>query len=519
MINTNPKELIGIIDIGANSVKLNISSCPLNKKNTIIENLWMPVAIGKDIYSKKIITGEALNDLINILIKFKETLDIYGVSEVRVIATSALRQAKNLDAVIGRIQNEIDLKVEILEPIIEAEILFETIKNKIEKNQYYKNENILIFAIDSSITIIIYISKGKIIFSETQNIGTLEMLRIYELPQKSIEIFINYISSKMLNSLLCFDSTGYEKINKIIILNDDMLDILKKSKDIHKNQILLTIDKQRFEKITDHINKIKISHTNEILLGEILIKSGKIAIKIFNMVCALIKTEQIIIPNINRMTALLEKMPFLKKGSFYELNVSLKDNIISAAVQLGYKYKFDYNHAMKVKEISEKIYEFIKDYYNFKPKSGFYLQIAAILHDIGYFVNPKDHHLHSEYLIKSADILGLDNYDLKLISEIVKYHRKLDPQQNRNELSSFTPDDRVAIACLAGILKISETLDKSHSGLVEDIKIQIKNETLKLFLKLKGNNYEHLEILRMLLKEKSDIFENFFNLQIVIDKM
>ena len=113
----------------------------------------------------------------------------------------------------------------------------------------------------------------------------------------------------------------------------------------------------------------------------------------------------------------------------------------------------------------------------------------------------------------------MDNYDLKLISEIVKYHRKLDPQQNRNELSSFTPDDRVTIACLAGILKISETLDKSHSGLVEDIKIQIKNETLKLFLKLKGNNYEHLEILRMLLKEKSDIFENFFNLQIVIDKM
>ena len=91
MINTNPKELIGIIDIGANSVKLNISSCPLNKKNTIIENLWMPVAIGKDIYSKKIITGEALNDLINILIKFKETLDIYGVSEVRVIVISALR--------------------------------------------------------------------------------------------------------------------------------------------------------------------------------------------------------------------------------------------------------------------------------------------------------------------------------------------------------------------------------------------------------------------------------------------
>ncbi len=115
-------------------------------------------------------------------------------------------------------------------------------------------------------------------------------------------------------------------------------------------------------------------------------------------------------------------------------------------------------------------------------KAGLYLEIGALLHDIGYYMSSKEHHRYSAELISASEILGLTSYEINLISLIAKYHRKLMPDNTRSDFTMLPSNHRVMIITLASIVKISEALDKSHTQLIEDISAEIDDEELIYFL-------------------------------------
>ncbi|MEZ4691727.1 MAG: HD domain-containing protein [Ignavibacteria bacterium] len=54
-----------------------------------------------------------------------------------------------------------------------------------------------------------------------------------------------------------------------------------------------------------------------------------------------------------------------------------------------------------------------------------------------------DHHKHSYYLIRNADMLGFNDKEIELIANIARYHRKSHPKakhENFNKLDDQSKD-------------------------------------------------------------------------------
>lgn len=129
-------------------------------------------------------------------------------------------------------------------------------------------------------------------------------------------------------------------------------------------------------------------------------------------------------------------------------------------------------------ELSNKVYEMPNRWRKL-------LECAALLHDIGYYVDSKSHNKHSRDIVLKYGLDGFSEKETEIVACICRYHRGSLPDKNKHELyGKFEKKERKLIKKLSGILRLSDGLDRAHLSLIKIIKIDYdeENNILKIFL-------------------------------------
>ena len=100
------------------------------------------------------------------------------------------------------------------------------------------------------------------------------------------------------------------------------------------------------------------------------------------------------------------------------------------------------------------------------------LETAALLRDVGYFINYKAHHKHSYHLIVHAEIEPFDARQRELIALTARYHRKANPKKKHNAFNALHKDDQHTVRALAAILRVADGLDRTHAGLISKVTLE-----------------------------------------------
>ena len=99
-----PPNLVGAIDIGSNSIRMLIAQVLPDGQIETLESLQRPVRLGQDTFRRERLSGQTMRAAVAILRDFRRLLDSYGVRQIRTVATSAVREARNSDTFLDRIQ-------------------------------------------------------------------------------------------------------------------------------------------------------------------------------------------------------------------------------------------------------------------------------------------------------------------------------------------------------------------------------------------------------------------------------
>lgn len=182
--------------------------------------------------------------------------------------------------------------------------------------------------------------------------------------------------------------------------------------------------------------------------------------------------------------------------------------------QFNTKFIKDISHANQVKKLSLIIFdEVCKNIKELSYKKREYLEVASFLHDIGYAIQSKDHNEFSQKLIIENEIDGFNTKENEIISCIARYHRNPKPNKKKHEIySHFDKKERKLVKRLAGILRIADGLDRNHSGLIENVKIEYDNNNSICIFKLFPKNTEFRPDISDAIK-KRDLFEVGFKCQ------
>ncbi|MBF0521772.1 MAG: hypothetical protein HQL24_01825 [Candidatus Omnitrophica bacterium] len=493
----------GIIDIGTHSIKLLIAE-EAKEDIKILESLKNVALLGKDTFYKGRFTQETINHTVAILEKYREKLKEYGILDVRVIATTAVREADNRDVFIDTISRRTGFNIEVF-TVGDVIYYIDAYLYHILKDKYpIHTKNLLIAELGAGSLDISVMAQGYTLMNIGLPLGMLRLKQLlskldgslqenYEAVRENIEGEFAYLKRELFSI----------KLDDIILIDENYTTYLPG-----------ILSKETFQ---DKFFKLSQAETEE-LLGKILDKnSEQIADEykippesadtfpgyamILNTFADLNENKNIYILEASLSEAVLTNMVM-------DFEVSQKYNktnqLISIAKWICKKYNVDLSHVQHVAELSEKLFDNFKETLGLKKTELLYLLLATYLHPIGLFIYNRAHHKHTEYLISNLNLFRLTDEEIKVIACIARYHRRGLPADTHLLYRSLPKDKQILIQKLSSILRISNSLDRSHKQKVKNLEVSL-NRSQDIVLTVSVTSNFALEKLEFI--DKKEMFE------------
>jgi len=140
------------------------------------------------------------------------------------------------------------------------------------------------------------------------------------------------------------------------------------------------------------------------------------------------------------------------------------------------------------------------------------LEAAALLRDVGYFINYTGHHKHSYHLIVHSELPGFSPRELELVGTIARYHRKARPKKKHPHYKDLDRNDRETVRVLAAILRLADGLDRTHSQLIDSVTLTRSEHCYSLL----ATSEHDISADIWGAQRKADVFEREFKLPIEI---
>jgi exopolyphosphatase/guanosine-5'-triphosphate,3'-diphosphate pyrophosphatase len=146
------------------------------------------------------------------------------------------------------------------------------------------------------------------------------------------------------------------------------------------------------------------------------------------------------------------------------------------------------------------------------PREKLLLQTAAILHDIGKFMNLSHHYRHSYEMITGAEITGLNQLETEIVANLAMYHSHRQPGPLDANYTRLDLYNRVLVSKLTAILRLADALDRSHTQKFDEIDVKITDAELLITI----STDENIGLEQWSFKYKGAFFEEVFGIKAVI---
>jgi exopolyphosphatase/guanosine-5'-triphosphate,3'-diphosphate pyrophosphatase len=500
---------IAAIDIGSNAFRLVICSVDGDRKMTMCESVRDPVRLGQDVFSGGVIGEETIDRAIDAFVRFKGLIDQHGAKWTRAVATSAVREAANRDFFVDRIADASGIEIAIIGPEEEARLIHLAVAEKIN----LKARLAMLLDIGGGSAEITLTADGQIMSTESFRMGAVRLLHVLEGKKRGEKSFNQLVREyadaaqrRMKKEIgdkrvdLCIGTGG-----NVESLGDLRREFLgkEKSSPLTGDELESLIRKLQGLTLEERIQELRLRPDR----ADVIVPAAIVVQKIMKIAGA----EEIVIPSVGLKDGLLIDMI---QELYGEKKAAHREQVMGSALQIGRKYMFDEQHGSTTARLAAKLFDETRQIHKLGLEYKLLLEVAALLHDVGLFINMTGHHKHSMYLLMATPIIGLTGMQMSIVANVARYHRKSFPKPQHEPYKVLPAKERVIVTKLAALLRLADAMDNEHASRVTDFEIEYKKP--RLLLKLKGEGDLLLE--KWSLARKSDLFNDVFSIKVTVEE-
>ena len=495
----------GIIDVGAHTVRLEIFEVKSDGSYTLLESLSRATRLGTDVFRTHFVSPESASHFSAIMRDYAARLKEYGISRVRAFATSAIREARNRELIIDRIRQDSNIDLEILESSKEIELIALAMLRQLKDASSGNAPQILAMVVGSGSLFVMLFKKGSLCFAEEIPLGTDRLAELFGAGIITQEQFSEELRALDIPQRLA-ESTGFKTDDPVHFVTmgaaPRLLTGVKSGEfSAPPEEVIRTMRQISKSSVSDLSSRLGVSADDgTAAVGAAVILES--FLQTFNAVafsCFSISTREAAVELMIREEITCEKEPF-------------RQELRSICCALGHKYGFDAEHAETVVKSSAQLLKELQSSFDFPPNSEMLLETAARLHDIGRFVDTRDHNLHSAYLISATQLPGLKSEEHQITAMIAGAHRgDVERAMLRSGSRSMRPEHRVLVLKLAAILRVADALDCARKGRFKNMVMHRRGVVLEL--RGSGSGF-HSEIRELELK--GELFSQVFGIKVCI---
>ncbi len=461
-----------VIDIGSSTIKLLIGESHGDDVR-IIESLKNAIPLGQHAFLKGRIPQTIINQTAGVLQKYAEVLKSYDVVDVMVIATTAVREARNRDIFLDTVLRKTGFKIDVLNAGDVVYYIDYFLSHKLKKTYPVHEKNLLIAELGAGSLDMSVMEKGLTQMNIGLPIGTLRLAQFMAHLDGSMQEIHEATEEYIENEILFLKKNNPNLLIDDIILIDENYSIYiqhvlpNKRRDSDFFKFKATESQEFLDRLRE-LSPEEITNTYKI--PDDVAKTIIGFAIILNTMFKLNKNEYVYILEASLSEAILANRLFKFDTTETENRLS---QLVSVAMFMCRKFDMDLTHLKHVALMAENLFDGFKENLGLEEKDRLYLLMAAYLHDVGMFVNNRAHHKHSEYIISSLNLFRLTEEEINIIACVARYHRRSAPLKTHIIYNSLSSNQQILVQKLSALLRIANALDRSHKQKVK--KLEIRN--------------------------------------------
>ncbi len=467
-------ERIAIIDLGSNTARLVIADLFADNHYMVVDELKENVRLGQDMERDGFLKPQRIAETIKTLKMFKKLCDARSVDRILAVGTAAVRRAKNQNSFLDEIRVSCNITVKVLTEEEEALLVYRGVINSMDIPKG------LILEIGGGSTKIIYYNRRNVLGYANLPFGAVTLTDLFagdpkpEEAAKHVEEFF----TEHLKKLSWLKDIDPE--TQMIGVGGSFRNLFKINKLIRKypldtahNYKFATED---FDTIYDTLKVLDVDKRKKIKgLSPTRADIMPAALAIVHSFLEYMNITQFTIGGCGLREGLMvnQAMPITQEKPVSDvLNYSL-DRYVRF-------YGCDPRHVEHVLLLSAQLFKQLRVLHKYSRQYLKILKIAASMHDCGERVKFDSHAKHSCYTILNARLYGATHREIVLAAFVAGCHNKEDIPMNEwlKYKDVVLEEDLEAVKKLGVLLRIAESLDRTHCGVVENINCDVLGDSV-----------------------------------------
>ncbi len=504
------RRVVAAIDIGSSAIRLDIGEIGPQGDVRLLESLRHGVRLGKDVFAKGRIQQETLRRCVVILKNYGQLLKEYGVTrrdQLRAVATSFAREASNRDMFVDRVSTATGIQVRVLEESEEARLTYLAVRDILEANGILEAKNVAVLEIGGGQTTLLYLRSGRVTVAQAFRSGT---LRTHELvaeggsegprAKKILKVYATELTDQIRQAI------PREKISALVVMGSgarfaaDYAAAEKQGEDSRITmastvRLLELADQVAMQSAESLVKTHKMTYQDAESLAPAMMSIAQSA--------RVLRVREVHLVRATLRDGLLREMAMRDYRS-----EGFEEQVLYSAQTMAARFASDRIHIQNVEASAVALYDELQEEHQLGGRERLLLRCAAILHDIGAFVNTRAHHKHSMYLIMNSDLFGLTRHDMQIVALVSRYHRKALPSSSHPEFAILPLEDRMVITKLAAILRVADSLERTHRETPRSLEFRREADRFVILVR----DMEDLTVERLVLRNKGNLFAEVFGL-------
>jgi exopolyphosphatase/guanosine-5'-triphosphate,3'-diphosphate pyrophosphatase len=156
-------------------------------------------------------------------------------------------------------------------------------------------------------------------------------------------------------------------------------------------------------------------------------------------------------------------------------------------IELAERCHYWRDHAQQIARLAGALFDQTRSVHGLTDREREWLEYAALLHDIGVHISYEGHHKHSYYLIRNGDLRGFEPLEIEIMALIARYHRRATPRRRHDGFADLPRRQREVVRTLSAILRLAESLDRSHAQTVTAVTLHDRGDDAILQVRTAGD--------------------------------
>ena len=509
---TAAAELIGVLDMGASAIRLVVAEIDAKRTARVIEEASRGVLLGRDTFSAGKIRAQTMDAALEALDGFREIMDGYGVGAIHAVATSAVREARNADMFLDRIQGRTGIRFEIINEAEESRLVYVAVRHALRRHAALKAARTLLIEVGGGSTSLTLLRRGEPTRSGLYALGSVRLRQQLDLRRHTQDLQVallkRYIANVVEEIRL---EVPLDRITHVIAIGGDVRFVASQLSDGGEAQPdVRELTRERFLAFCDEVERLDEDGVVD--------RFRLPAVEAETLLPALLVYRALISETAGR--TLTVSSATLRAGMVLDIaepknRLTAEDfehQVLASADALGQRYRFDRDHGQHVAMLATRLFDELREEHGLGDRERLLLRVSGLLHDIGVYVNLRAHHKHSQYILGASQIFGLSNEETAIVSNIVRYHRRGLPQESHVPFIALDRTDRLIVNKLGAILRLVNALDAEHAQKVRNLRLVRRGENW--ILELDGDGDLTME--QLAATARSDMFAEIYGRQVVI---